>query len=125
MPNISGVLRLSLDRATECPVYSPFSRFRRTDWTNECIYLSVCMVDDLRLEGWKCALVWCKNGINLHKKNNKQGSHKHCEAMHFKSFDLTFRMLQHTFSKVFLFENTTERASDLVVTKNSSDILIK
>ena len=29
-----------------------------------------------------------------------QGSDKHCEAMHFKQFDLTFHMLQHTISIV-------------------------
>ena len=41
-----------------------------------------------------------KQDLNFHKKNNTQGVDKHCEAMHFKQFDLTSRMLQHTFSKV-------------------------
>ena len=34
----------------------------------------------------------------FNKKNNTQGGNKHREAMHFK-FDLTFRILQHLFSR--------------------------
>ena len=46
----------------------------------------------------------------FHKPNSKQGGDKHCEAIHFKLFDLTFRMsqqtytLQHTKRQVKLFE---------------------
>ena len=36
----------------------------------------------------------------FNKKSNTQGGDKHCGAMYFKKFDLTFRMLQHKFSKV-------------------------
>jgi len=35
----------------------------------------------------------------LFKKNNTQSVYEHCEVMHFKQFDLTFRTLQDTFSK--------------------------
>ena len=59
----------------------------------------------------------------FHKKNDTQSGDQHCEAMHFKSLDLTFRMLQHTFSKVSVsfFENylnTIEIARDLGVIKS-------
>ena len=40
------------------------------------------------------------------KKNNTQDGNKHCEEMHFK-FDLTFHMLQHTFSKVSVVSEKT------------------
>ena len=38
-----------------------------------------------------------------HNKNITQGGDEHCEAMHFKQFDLTFRMMRHIFSKVSVF----------------------
>ena len=44
----------------------------------------------------------------FHKKNSAQGGYKHCEAMHFKQLDLTFRMLQHTFSQVSVYSNLRE-----------------
>lgn len=50
--------------------------------------------------------------------------------MHFMKYDLTFRMSQHTFSKVTVMRLNIiyiqkEIASDLGNTKNSSDMLIK
>ena len=40
----------------------------------------------------------CQNFFLLRKISHK-AVNKHCEAMHLKQFDLTFRALQHTFSK--------------------------
>ena len=64
-----------------------------------------------------------KRTLYLRPSNNTQSGDQHCEAMHFKSLDLTFRMLQHTFSKVsviFLenYLNTIEIARDLGVIKS-------
>ena len=50
--------------------------------------------------GLKCILeILGLRPSKFHNKNNTEGGDEHCEAMHFKSFDLTFRMLQHEFSK--------------------------
>ena len=58
---------------------------------------------------------------HTHQKNSTQGGDKHCEAMHFNSLDLTFRMLHwYIFKSIrYFLKNyliTTEIARDLVVT---------
>ena len=37
-------------------------------------------------------------GMKKKAHKNTHGGNKHCDAMHLKQFDLTFRMLQHTFT---------------------------
>ena len=69
-----------------------------------------------------------KYNNSFHKKNNTQGGHKYCEAMNFQSFDLTFRVLQRTFSNSIRYIsknhlNTTEIGRDLGMTENISDAI--
>ena len=66
-----------------------------------------------------CCLATSKRTTGTAEKiNNIPGGGRDCEAIHFEFFDLTFRMLQHTFSKVsviFLknYINTIEITRDL------------